>query len=65
MADTLGLTTVYVNRILHQLQQDNLVPLHKHELIILEYDKLTALVGLNLENSEKVNDSGRRVKLIP
>lgn len=48
IADTLGLTTIHVNRTLHKLQQDNLLSLHKHELIILDCDKLVALVGQNL-----------------
>ena len=51
IADTLGLTTIHVNRTLQQLQKDNLLSLHKHELSILDYEKLTALVNLDLTPS--------------
>jgi len=44
IAETLGLTTVHVNRTLHKLRQENLLVLHKHEVTILDYDRLNALV---------------------
>ncbi len=49
IADTLGLTTIHVNRTLHKLRQENLISLQKHELIILDYEKLYALVGMELK----------------
>jgi len=50
IADTLGLTTIHVNRTLHKLRQENLISLHKHELTILDYEKLYALVGMELKS---------------
>ncbi len=50
IADTLGLTTTHVNRTLHKLQNEELLTLHKHELTILDYEKLKALVGLELKS---------------
>lgn len=50
IADTLGLTTIHVNRTLQKLQQENLISLHKNELTILDYEKLYALVGLELKS---------------
>jgi len=44
IAETLGLTAVHVNRTLHKLYRENLLVLRKHEVTILNYDKLTALV---------------------
>jgi len=49
IADTLGLTTIHVNRTLHKLRQENLISLHKHELTILDYEKLYTLVGMELK----------------
>lgn len=48
IADTLGLTTVHVNRTLHKLEQDNLISIHKHELNVLDCDKLVDIVGWDL-----------------
>jgi CRP-like cAMP-binding protein len=50
IADTLGLTTIHVNRTLHKLRQENLISLHKHELTILDYERLYALVGMELKS---------------
>jgi len=52
IADTLGLTAIHVNRTLHKLQEENLLSLHKHELTILNYEKLNDLVGLELRNGQ-------------
>ena len=52
IADTLGLTHTHVNRTLHKLEQENLLSLYKHELTILDYEKLNALVGLELHALE-------------
>jgi len=48
IAETLGLTAVHVNRTLHKLRQENLLVLHKHEVTILDYEKLNALVDQEL-----------------
>jgi CRP-like cAMP-binding protein len=50
IADTLGLTSVHVNRTLHKLEKENLLSIHKHELTILDYEKLNALVGMELQS---------------
>ena len=52
IADTLGLTPTHVNRTLHKLEEENLLSLHKQELTILDYEKLNALVGLELNALE-------------
>jgi len=49
IADTLGLTTIHVNRTLHALKEEGLLEIHKHELTILDYDALCMLVGCELE----------------
>lgn len=58
IADALGLTTVHVNRTLHKLELDNLISLHKHELSILDYERLNDLVGLELKPLEKCCNIG-------
>jgi len=55
IADTLGLTSIHVNRTLHKLQKENLLILHKHELTILDYEKLNALVGQELKSLKVCN----------
>jgi len=45
IADTLGLTTIHVNRTLHALREEGLFEIHKHELTILDYDALCTLAG--------------------
>lgn len=52
IADTLGLTVIHVNRTLHQLQEDKVLSIHKHELSILDYEKLVALVNQDLIKSD-------------
>lgn len=52
IADTLGLTTIHVNRTLHKLREENLITLHKHEPTILNYEKLNALVGMELKSMD-------------
>ncbi|MDD1613548.1 MAG: Crp/Fnr family transcriptional regulator [Methylococcaceae bacterium] len=49
MADTLGLTTIHVNRTLHAFRDEGLLEIHKHELTILDYDALCTLVGSEFE----------------
>ena len=48
-ADTLGLTTIHVNRILHAFRYEGLLEIQKHELTILDYDAFCTLVGSELE----------------
>lgn len=47
IADTLGMSTIHVNRTLHKLEQDNLLSLHKYELKLLDCEKLATLVGMD------------------
>jgi len=49
IADTLGLTTIHVNRTLHTLKNEGLLEIHKHELTIMDYDALYTLVGSEFE----------------
>ena len=49
IADTLGLTTIHINRTLHAFKDEGLLEIHKHELIILDYDALCSLVGSEFE----------------
>jgi CRP/FNR family transcriptional regulator, anaerobic regulatory protein len=49
IADTLGLTTIHVNRTLHDLKVEGLLAIHKHELSILDYDALCTLAGSEFE----------------
>lgn len=56
IADTLGLTTIHVNRTLHKLEEENVLALHKHELIILDYPKLNDLVGQELNPTDSCDD---------
>ncbi len=50
IADTLGLSTIHVNRTLQQLHKEQLLSVHKHQLTILDYKKLKALVGMELKS---------------
>jgi CRP/FNR family transcriptional regulator, anaerobic regulatory protein len=45
IADTLGLTTIHVNRTLHTFRDEGLLQIHKHELTILDYASFNSLVG--------------------
>jgi CRP-like cAMP-binding protein len=49
IADTLGLSTIHVNRTLHAFKQEGLLAIHKHELIILDYEALFTLAGSEFE----------------
>jgi CRP/FNR family transcriptional regulator, anaerobic regulatory protein len=49
IADTLGLTTIHINRTLHAFKDEGLLEIHKHELTILDYDVLCSLVGSEFE----------------
>jgi len=49
IADTLGLTAIHVNRALHVLREENVLTIHKHQLTILNYNKLCTIVGSDLE----------------
>ena len=49
IADTLGLTTIHVNRTLHAFKDEGLLKIHKHKLTILDYEALCFLVGSELE----------------
>ena len=49
IADTLGLTTIHINRTLHSFRDEGLLEIHKHELTILDYDALCSLVGSKFE----------------
>lgn len=52
IADSLGLTAVHVNRTLQKLEHQKLLRLQRHELTILDYEKLNSLVGLELKSLE-------------
>jgi CRP-like cAMP-binding protein len=58
IADTLGLTAIHVNRTLHKLEQNKLISIHNHELTILDYKRLNALVGLELKPMQKCCNIG-------
>jgi len=49
IADTLGLTTIHINRTLHAFRDEGLVEIHKQELTILDYNALCTLVGSEFE----------------
>jgi CRP/FNR family transcriptional regulator len=49
IGDTLGLTTIHINRTLHTFRDEGLLEIHKHELTILDYDALYSLVGSEFE----------------
>ena len=49
MADSLGLTTIHINRTLKALRKDGMLKIEKHQLTILDYDALYAMVGSQLE----------------
>ena len=50
IADTLGLTTIHINRTLHAFRDEGLLEIHKHELTILDYEALCTLAGYEFEN---------------
>ena len=47
LADTLGLTSVHVNRILQGFRRDNLIALAHHRLTLLDGGRLQKIAGLN------------------
>jgi CRP-like cAMP-binding protein len=47
LADTMGLTTVHVNRSLKQLRKDGLIALRSHRLTILDRARLADLAGFD------------------
>lgn len=49
LADSLGITTVHVNRTLKSLKKDGILKIEKQELTILDYKALYAMVGTQLE----------------
>jgi CRP/FNR family transcriptional regulator len=49
IADTLGLTTVHVNRTLHAFRDEGLLQIHKHELTIMDYAAIYSLAGSAFE----------------
>ncbi len=49
IGDTLGLSTIHVNRTLHALKQEGLLAIHKHELTIMDYEALFTLAGSEFE----------------
>lgn len=55
IADTLGLTITHVNRTLHKLRDEKILTLHKHELTILDYEKLSTVVGQQLKSLKTCN----------
>jgi CRP-like cAMP-binding protein len=47
LADTLGLTSVHINRILQGLRRDNLIALTRQRLTLLDVDRLQKIAGFN------------------
>src|SRR5438477_6036926 len=47
LADTLGLTSVHINRILQGFRRDNLISLAHHRLTLLDVEKLQKIAGFN------------------
>ncbi len=47
LADTLGLTSVHLNRILQGFRQDNLIALVRHRLTLLDVERLQKIAGFN------------------
>lgn len=52
IADTLGITAVHVNRVLHRLSREGLLVIKHHELTILDYQRLCEFV-----DSEEITPS--------
>ena len=49
IADTLGLTTIHLNRTLHAFKDEGLLQIHKNELTILDYEAFCTLTGSEFE----------------
>jgi CRP-like cAMP-binding protein len=47
LGDTLGISTVHVNRMLKQLRKDGLLTLQRHRLTILDLERLKEFAGFN------------------
>jgi transcriptional regulator with XRE-family HTH domain len=47
LADTLGLTSVHVNRILQGFRRDDLIALAHHRLALLDVERLQTIAGFN------------------
>ena len=47
LADTLGLTSVHINRILQGFRRDNLIALARHRLTLLDVERLQKIAGFN------------------
>ncbi len=47
LADTLGLTSVHLNRILQRFRRDNLIALARHRLTLLDVERLQEIAGFN------------------
>ena len=47
LADTLGLTSVHINRILQGFRRDNLIALAQHRLTLLAVERLQKIAGFN------------------
>lgn len=54
IADALGLTNVYVNKILRHLKNERLIFLHCHALRILDVQRLAKLADFDLQNNPSV-----------
>ena len=48
LADSLGLTSIHVNRVLRQLREDGLVSVHLGAVTFLDYDRLVAFAEFDL-----------------
>ena len=46
LADALGLTPVYVNRILQTFRREQLITLQQHQLTLLDVEKLQTISGV-------------------
>jgi CRP-like cAMP-binding protein len=47
LADTMGLTTVHVNRVLQRLRREDLLELSRKHFRILDFERLSELSGFN------------------
>ena len=46
LGDALGLTAVYINRVLRRFRQDQLIKLQQRRLTIADFARLQAIAGL-------------------
>jgi hypothetical protein len=47
LADTVGLTAVYLNRVLEGSRRDNFIALEHHRLTLLDVERLQKIAGFN------------------